>query len=427
MIPFITSRVNYSAITEADNKSDRDRQAELKNSDEKRRRMKVILNENSMLRFGNLKKNIADHDNSLLNTIKDSLLKIDPSLEKNSQPKALDEKFSRINSLDSELDYSKKTQLHSLSESEKNQKNDNSQNLNLSYVLSKDEDIFENKLSSLELEWHDLLDKNEKLITNKNSKPTDDVHIFINQRVSDELPLISEPSQFDKKFFNIDLRSSRSSELTNIEKNSLDNSHLVKSLAVDDKLGELDAIPMFFVADEVSLTEATKLKSLNNDLEKIFIDIKSKKSSDQLLLNIQNIEKCLKSDVDNTENFSQMDVSDLSYQLDFLEGYLQSEAYSKDMHNKLIDSLNNSRSYLIQIESSKLLDKESKSSAIENNLQINENTIAMMSPQVINSASISNKAVADNAINKNNQINGTSRIQQKNKDETLPLIVVRSV
>lgn len=427
MIPFITSRVNYSAITEADNKSDRDRQAELKNNDEKRRRMKVILNENSMLRFGNLKKNITDHDSSLLSTIKDSLLKIDHSLDKNFQPKVLDDSFSKINILDSELDGSEKSKLHSLSEFEKNQKNDNSQKLNSSYTFSKDEDFFENKLSSLEVEWHDLLDKNEKFITNKNSKPTDDTHIFINQRVSDDPPVINKPSQLDKKFLNSELHSSHSSELMNIEKNSVDNSHLMKSLAVDDKLGDLDAANKFSVADEVSVTEATKLKSFNNDLEKIFVDIKSKKSPDQLLLNIQNIEKCLKLDFDNTENLSQMDVSDLSYQLDFLEGYLHSESYSKDIHNKLIDSLNNSRSYLIQIESSKLLDKESKSSAIENNLQINENRIAMISPQVINSASISNKAVADNAINKNNQINGTSRLQQKNKDETLPLIVVRSV
>ncbi len=427
MIPFITSRVNYSAITEADNKSDRDRQAELKNSDEKRRRMKVILNENSMLRFGNLKQNIAENDNSLLTTIKDSLLKIDHSLDKNIQPKVLDDSFSKINILDSELDGSEKSKLHSLSEFEKNQKNDNPKNLNSSYTFFKDEDFFENKLSSLEVEWHDLLDKNEKLITNKNSKPTDDADIFINQRVSDEPPLINEPSQLDKNFLNGELHSSHSSELMNIGKNAVDNSHLMNSSAVDDKLGELDAANKFSVADEVSVTEASKMKSFNNDLDKTFVDIKSKKSPDQLLLNIQNIEKCLKSDVDSTDNLSQMDVSDLSYQLDFLEGYLQSESYSKDMHNKLIDSLNNSRSYLIQIESNKLLDKESKSSAIENNLQINENRIAMMSPQVINSASISNKAVADNAINKNNQINGTSRLQQKNKDETLPLIVVRSV
>lgn len=427
MIPFITSRVNYSAITEADNKSDRDRQAELKNNDEKRRRMKVILNENSMLRFGNLKKNITDHDSSLLATIKDSLLKIDHSLDKNSQPKVLDDSFSKINSFDIEVDDAKQTKLHSLSESEKNQKNDNSQKLNSSYTFSKGEDFFENKLSSLEVEWHDLLDKNEKFITNKNSKPIDDTHIFINQRVSDEPPLISEPLQLDKKFLNSELHSSHSSELMNIEKNAVDNSHLMKSFAVDNKLGDLDAASKFSVSDGVSVTEATKLKSFIDDLEKTFVDIKSKKNPDQLLLNIKNIEKCLKSDVDNTENLSQMDVSDLSYQLDFLEGYLQSESYSKDMHNKLIDSLNNSRSYLIQIESSKLLDKESKSSAIENNLQINENTIAMISPQIINSASISNKAVADNAINKNNQINGTSRLQQKNKDETLPLIVVRSV
>ena len=427
MIPFITSRVNYSAITEADNKSDRDRQAELKNSDEKRRRMKVILNENSMLRFGNLKQNITDHDSSLLTTIKDSLLKIDHSLDKNSQPKVLDDSFSKINILDSELDGSEKSKLHSLSEFEKNQKNENSQKLNSFYTFSKEEDFFENKLSSLEVEWHDLLEKNEKFITNKISKPNDDAHIFINQRVSDEPPLINELSKLDKKFLNSELHSSRSSELVNIEKNAVDNSHLMKSLAVDDKLGELDAASKFSVADEVSVTKATKLKSFNNDLEKIFVDIKSKKSPDQLLLNIQNIEKCLKLDVDNTENLSQMDVSDLSYQLDFLEGYLQSESYSKDMHNKLIDSLNNSRSYLIQIESSKLLNNESNSPKIENNIQINENTIAMMSPQVINSASISNKAVADNAINKNNQINGTSRLQQKNKDETLPLIVVRSV
>jgi hypothetical protein len=48
-----------------------------------------------------------------------------------------------------------------------------------------------------------------------------------------------------------------------------------------------------------------------------------------------------------------------------------------------------------------------------------------MSPQLLNLPN--NKNSSDNAMNKNNQINGIARLQQKNKDDTLPLVVQRSV
>ncbi|MEN9380086.1 MAG: hypothetical protein RJB15_1782, partial [Pseudomonadota bacterium] len=83
--------------------------------------------------------------------------------------------------------------------------------------------------------------------------------------------------------------------------------------------------------------------------------------------------------------------------------------------------------YLAQLESNNLLQKESKSLSVDNNLAILEDTIAMMSPLVINPLSPSNKAFIDNATNKNNSVDGTARLQQKNKEETLPLIVLKSV
>jgi hypothetical protein len=73
MIPFTSTRINYNAIVEADNKADRERQLQLKVNDEKRRKMKVILTENSMLRFNQLKNNISNDHAPILHTLKDSL------------------------------------------------------------------------------------------------------------------------------------------------------------------------------------------------------------------------------------------------------------------------------------------------------------------------------------------------------------------
>jgi hypothetical protein len=147
---------------------------------------------------------------------------------------------------------------------------------------------------------------------------------------------------------------------------------------------------------------------------------------------IQDIEQGLNqelTDQELTESkiFSQTELSELNCQIDFLDGYLQSESYSKDIQNKLFDSLNNSRSYLAQLESNNLLQKESKPLSIDNNLAILEDTIAMMSPLVVNPLSPSNRAFIDNATNKNNSVDGTARLQQKNKEETLPLVVLKSV
>ena len=163
------------------------------------------------------------------------------------------------------------------------------------------------------------------------------------------------------------------------------------------------------------------------NLEDIFDDVKSKKSSAEILLRIQDIEQGLNQELTESKIFTQTELSDLSCQIDFLDGYLQSESYSKDIQNKFIDSLNNSRSYLAQLESNYLLQKESKPLSVDNNLAILEDVIAMMSPLVINPLSPSNKAFIDNATNKNNPVDATARLQQKNKEETLPLIVLKSV
>jgi hypothetical protein len=43
MIPFTSKRINYSAINEADNKAERERQLQLKVNDEKRRKMNTEI------------------------------------------------------------------------------------------------------------------------------------------------------------------------------------------------------------------------------------------------------------------------------------------------------------------------------------------------------------------------------------------------
>ena len=329
MIPFTTTRINYSAIIEADNKADRERQLRLKVSDEKRRKMKGILTENSMLRFNQLKNNISKDHAPILHRLKDSLLNLDSNIDKNIQPRVFEDHNSTLNIPNIKLDDDKKIGLHRVPDAEKNLVQARTDNINNDANFIQSDDLIENQLSSLE--------------------------------------------------------------------------------------------------DEVPVLESLSLNSLASNLENIIDDIKSKKSSAEILLRIQAIEQGMSQEIIESKIFSQVDISDLNCQIDFLEGYLQSEFYSKDIQNKLIESLNNSRNHLAQIENNNLLQKEIKPSDIENKLLLTENIMAMMSPQVPNSFSTSKKIAVDNAVNKNNQVNGTARLQQKNKDETLPLVVVRSV
>lgn len=347
MTPFTTTRINYSAITEADNKADRERQLQLKVSDEKRRKMKVILTENSMLRFNQLKNTISKDHAPILDTLKDSLLSLDSTLDKNIQPRVLIDHNATLN--------------------------------------------FENQLQPQE-----------------------------------PLPIIKQ-FQSDQEISKVKANSSTSSDLLNIERVAIENPNLIQELAVDTNLIELAADDKSAVPDEATAIKSSSLITLTSNLEDIIDDIKSKKTSAEILCRIQDIERGMSQEIIESKNFSQSDLNDLSCQIDFLDGYLQSESYFKDIQNKLIESLNNSRNYLAQIENANLLQKESKSSSIENNPAILEDTVAMMSPLLFNPSSTSNKASIDNAANRNNQVNGTARLQQKNKEETLPLIVLKSI
>jgi hypothetical protein len=444
MIPFTSTRINYSAIIEADNKADRERQLQLKVNDEKRRKMKVILTENSMLRFNQLKNNISNDHAPILYSLKDSLLNLETNLDKTFQNNFLEERQSPFNTADIKLDGDKKIALHSFSESEKNLVNAHTDNTHNLVKSSQSDRSIENKLSSLELEWQDLFDQNKNLSNNENLANFKNLtnnknisfevnsHNFDNKlEPQDPLPVIKS-SELDQEISKVRVNSSTTLDLLNVERVAIEKTNLIKDSVADVKLVELAAEDKTIVPDESTALKPSSLNSLVKNLEDIFDDIKSKKSSAEILLRIQDIEQGLNqelTDQELTESkiFSQTELRDLSCQIDFLDGYLQSESYSKDIQNKLIDSLNNSRSYLAQLENNNLLQKESKTLSVDNNLAILEDVIAMMSPLVINPLSPSNKAFIDNATNKNNSIDGIARLQQKNKEETLPLIVLKSV
>ncbi len=444
MIPFTSTRINYSAIIEADNKADRERQLQLKVNDEKRRKMKVILSENSMLRFNQLKNNISNDHAPILHTLKDSLLNLETNLDKTFQNNFLEERQLTFNTADIKLDGDKKIALHSLSDFEKNLVNAHTDNTHNLVKSSQSDRSIENKLSSLELEWQDLFDQNKNLSNNENLVNIKNLtnnknisfevnsHNFDNKlEPQDPLPVIKS-SELDQEISKVRVNSSTTLDLLNVERVAIEKTNLIKDSVAYVKLVELAAEDKTIVPDESTSLKSPSLNSLTKNLEDIFDDIKSKKSSAEILLRIQDIEQGLNkelTDQELTESkiFTQTELSELSCQIDFLDGYLQSESYSKDIQNKLIDSLNNSRSYLAQLEKNNLLQKESKPLSFDNNPAILEDVIAMMSPLVINPLSPSNKAFIDNATNKNNPVDATARLQQKNKEETLPLIVLKSV
>ena len=427
MIPIITSRIDYKSIEEADDKADRDRQYQLKVSDDKRRRMKAILNENTAVKFNKIKNKIHEDHDSILHNLKNSYFKVENDANKNTIFDTLVDQISSENILHSHLNVTENNKILYDSKS----KNDNFKSTykstnNLSSVEPKRCDFpIENKLSSLESEWLDVFEKENIVIKNKNFSQDNNSILPQNSNKLTELNSVPKSSELIEKLPHVELNSSKNHELTNLKENSLLQSHSISDASEDKNFITSDSINISSKDLESKAAEKSILQSLVDDVENIILNSAFKKNSNQILLAMKNIEKSMNEDNLTSFNLRQSDLNDLISQFDFLEGYMQSGGHANEIQNKILDTLNISRSHLIQIANNNLLEKDKDLSVIENNPMLLGNAALVMSPQLLNLPN--NKNSSDNAMNKNNQINGIVRLQQKNKDDTLSLVVQRSV
>jgi hypothetical protein len=432
MIPISISPVNYQSIKEADDKADRDRQHQLKVSDDKRRRMKAILNENTIVRFNNIKNRIHQDQDPILHSLKASYFEFENELNENNLSKItvfndLIDQIPNKNISNSDLKISKKNEKFS----DVDFKNDavkihsNNENNLSSVQTNKFNYSIENKLTSLEAEWLDVFEKEGLLVNNNNISSKDTAISMENNNGLIDLYAGNKIAESNQELTKEELNLANNFESRNLQKNLLENSNLNEVSFANNNSIDSELIGKISNHDGDGKVERSVLQSMVADLENIILNSKFKVNSQQILLALQNIEKNFKLDNPHSLNLSPNDLNELSCQFDFLEGYLQSGGHANEIQNKILDTLNASRSHLVQIANNNLLEKDKDLSVIENNPMLLGNAALVMSPQLLNLPN--NKNSSDNAMNKNNQINGIARLQQKNKDETLPLAVLRSI